>query len=347
MKRCLSFLLFTFAAMLALAIASPAQTTSGYSVVKTFTLGGDGGWDYVNIDVPAKRLYIARSTRVMVVDTETGKLIDELQGTNGVHGLAVASKLGRGVSSNGKDNTATIFDLKTLKPVATVKTGTKPDAIMFDPASKHVLVFNAGSNTATVVDVEKAEAVGTIALPGRPESGVSDGKGKVYVNLEDVAHIAVIDVTANKVVSDWKLEGCEEPTGIAMDRKNRILFSGCHNKVMPIVNADSGKQLATLPIGQGVDAVAFDPETQFAFSSNGEGTLTVIHEDSKDKFSVVENVKTQPGAKTMALDPKSHNIYLVSAKFEQAAPVSADAPKPKRKMIPDSFFVLVMGKSKP
>jgi DNA-binding beta-propeller fold protein YncE len=344
MKRFLSFVLFAFAAMLSLTIASHAQTASGYHVAKTFHLGGEGGWDYVNFDASSNRLYIARATRVMVVDTESGKLVGELPGTNGVHGVALVSKLGRGVTSNGKDNSATIFDLKTLKPIATVKTGGKPDAILFDKASGHVLTFNGGSNNATVIDVEKAEAVATIALPGRPETGVSDGKGKVFINLEDIAHIAVIDVNANKVVSDWKLEGCEEPTGIAMDRKNRILFSGCHNKVMPIMNADSGKQLATLPIGQGVDAVAFDPETQFAFSSNGEGTVTVVHEDSPEKFSVVENVKTMPGAKTMALDPKSHKIYLVTAKFDQPAPASADAPKPKRVMIPDSFAVLVAEK---
>ncbi len=186
----------------------------------------------------------------MVVDAETGKLIDELQGTNGVHGFAIVSKLGLGVSSNGKDASATIFDLKTLKPIKTVKTGEKPDAILFDNSSKHVLTFNGGSNSATVIDIEKAEAVATIALPGRPETGVSDGKGKVFLNLEDIAHIAVIDMNANKVVSDWKLEGCEGPTGLAMDRKNRRLFSGCHNKVMPILDADSGKQLASLPIGR-------------------------------------------------------------------------------------------------
>jgi DNA-binding beta-propeller fold protein YncE len=345
MKRSLSFLFVALAAVLVTAIASAAQTTSGYHVAKTLEIGGEGGWDYVNFDASSNRLYIARATRVMVVDVESGKLVGELPGTNGVHGVALVSKLGRGVSSNGKDNSATIFDLKTLKPIATVKTGEKPDAILYDKFSGYVLTFNGGSNTATVIDVEKAEAVATIALPGRPETGVSDGQGKVFLNLEDIAHVVVIDMKTNKVVNDWKLEGCEEPTGLAMDKKNRRLFSGCHNQVMPILNADNGQQLATLPIGKGVDAVAFDPETQLAFSSNGEGTLTVVHEDSPDTFSVVENVQTQPGAKTMALDPKSHNIYLVSAKFEPVPPATADTPRPKRKMIPDSFFVLVMGKS--
>jgi DNA-binding beta-propeller fold protein YncE len=340
--------LLQFAALAAVSImsmAGTAQTASGYHVAKTFQIGGDGGWDYVNFDATSHRLYIARATRVMVVDVESGKLVGELPDTNGVHGVAIVSKLGRGVTSNGKDNSATIFDLNSLKPIATVKTGEKPDAILYDKFSGFVLTFNGGSNSATVIDVEKAEAVATIALPGRPETGVSDGNGKVYLNLEDIAHIVVIDMKANKVVSDWKLEGCEEPTGLAMDKKNHLLFSGCHNQVMPILNADSGKQLATLPIGKGVDAVAFDHETQLAFSSNGEGTLTVVHEDSPEKFSVVENVQTQPGAKTMSLDPKSHNIYLVSAKFEPAPPATADTPRPKRKMIPDSFVVLVMGKS--
>ncbi len=345
MKRDKSFLLATFAAVLAMSIAGAAQTTSGYHIAKTFEIGGDGGWDYVNIDATSNRLYIARATRVMVVDVESGKLVGELPGTKGIHGVALVNKLGRGVTSNGKDNSATIFDLKTLKPIASVKTGEKPDAILYDKSSGYVLTFNGGSNSATVIDVEKAEAVATIVLPGRPETGVSDGEGKIFLNLEDIAHIVEIDIKSDKVVNDWKLEGCEGPTGLAMDKKNRLLFSGCHNQVMPILNADSGKQLATLPIGQGVDAVAFDPETQLAFSSNGEGTLTVVHEDSPDKFSVVENVQTQPGAKTMSLDPNSHNIYLVSAKYEPAPPATADAPRPKRKMIPDSFFVLVMGKS--
>lgn len=345
MKRSFPLILVAFAALLVMAIASPAQTTSGYRVAKTFEIGGDGGWDYVNFDASSNRLYIARATRVMVVNVESGKLVGELPGTNGIHGVALVNKLGRGVTSNGKDNSATIFDLKTLQPVATVKTGEKPDAILYDKFSGFVLTFNAGSNSATVIDVEKAEAVATIALPGRPETGVSDGKGKVFLNLEDIAHIVVIDMKANKVVSNWKLEGCEEPTGLAMDKKNRLLFSGCHNQVMPILNADSGKQLATLPIGKGVDAVAFDPETQLAFSSNGEGTMTVVHEDSPDKFRVLESVQTQPGAKTMSLDPKSHNIYLVSAKYEPAPIATAETPRPKRKMIPDSFFVLVMGKS--
>lgn len=347
MKRTLSFALVAFAAALVMAIASSAQTTSGYHIAKTLEIGGDGGWDYVNFDPSSNRLYIARSTRVMIVDVESGKLVGELPGTNGIHGVALVHKLGRGVTSNGKDNSATIFDLTTLKPIATVQTGVKPDAILFDKFSGYVLTFNGGSNSATVIDVEKAQAVATIALPGRPETGVSDGHGKVFVNLEDIAHIVVIDMKANKVISDWKLDGCEGPTGLAMDKKNRRLFSGCHNQVMPILNADSGEQLATLPIGKGVDAVAFDPETQFAFSSNGDGTLTVVHEDSPAKFSVVENVQTQPGAKTMSLDPKSHNIYLVSAKFEPTPPPSADTPRPKRKMIADSFFVLVMGNAKP
>jgi DNA-binding beta-propeller fold protein YncE len=345
MKR-ISLLYFAAcAAVLIMSIAGAAQTASGYHVAKTFEIGGDGGWDYVNIDGSSNRLYIARATRVMVVDVASGKLVGELPDTNGVHGIAIVSKLGRGVTSNGKDNSATIFDLKTLKPIATVKTGEKPDAILYDKSSGYVLTFNGGSNSATVIDVEKAEAVATIALPGRPETGVSDGEGKVFLNLEDIAHIVEIDMKADKVVSDWKLEGCEGPTGLAMDKKNRILFSGCHNQAMPILNADSGKQLATLPIGKGVDAVAFDPETQLAFSSNGEGTLTVVHEDSPDQFSVVETVQTQPGAKTMSLDPNSHNIYLVSAKYEPAPLATADTPRPKRKMIPDSFFVLVMGKS--
>lgn len=342
--RFLKFTLVLAFAVGALLQSATAQPPSGYRVSQRFELGGEGGWDYLSLDASAHRLYIARATRVMVVDVDSGKLAGEVPGTNGVHGVALIPKLGRGVTSNGRDNSATIFDLKTLKSIATVKTGEKPDSIIYDKASQHVLAFNGNSNNVTVIDPEKAEVVATIALPGRPETGVADGKGKVFVNLEDIAHLAVIDTTTNKAVDNWTLTGCEEPIGLAMDKKNRRLFAGCHNKVMAVADADTGKVLASLPIGGGVDAVVFDHATQLAFSSNGEGTLTVVHEDSPDKFSVVENVPTEPGARTLALDSASHKIYLATAKFGPAPAATADTPRPKKPMIPDSFVVLVVSK---
>ena len=221
-------------------------------------------------------------------------------------------KLGRGVTSNGRDNSATIFDLKTLAPIATVKTGAKPDAILFDTFSGLVLTFDGKSNDATLIDPEKAVAVGAIALPGRPETGVSDGKGKVFVNLEDKNLIAVIDVAARKVLASWPLTGCEEPTGLAMDTANRRLFSGCHNGTLVVVDADSGRNVQKLAIGNGVDAVAYDKDTGLVFTSNGEGNISVIHQEGPDQYTSLANVPTQPGAKTMALDAGKHVAYTVA-----------------------------------
>jgi WD40 repeat protein len=300
--------------VLMMSLAGPlvqAQKTSEYKVSRRITLGGEGGWDYLAFDAEAHRLYIARATRVMVVDVESAKLVGEIPNTNGVHGVALVQKLGRGVTSNGRDNTATIFDLKTLAPIATVKTGAKPDAILFDSLSGLVLTFDGKSNDATLIDPEKAVALGAIALPGRPETGVSDGKGKVFVNLEDKNLIAVIDVAARKVTASWPLTGCEEPTGLAMDIANRRLFSGCHNGTLVVMDADTGRNLQKLAIGNGVDAVAFDKGASLIFTSNGEGNVSVIQQQDPDQYTSLANVSTQKGAKTMALDSNKHVVYTV------------------------------------
>jgi hypothetical protein len=299
--------------MLALAGAlAQAQTSSGYSVSRRVTLGGAGGWDYLTFDSEARRLYVARATRVMVIDVDSGKPVGEIPNTNGVHGVALVHKLGRGITSNGKDDSATLFDLKTLAPIATVKTGGKPDAILFDPFSGLVLTFDGNSNDTTLIDPGKAVAVGTIALPGRPETGVSDGNGKIFVNLEDKNMIAVIDVAARKVLATWPLTGCEEPTGLAMDAANRRLFSGCHNGALIVVDADSGRNVQKLAIGNGVDATAYDKEAGLVFTSNGEGNLSVIRQEGPDKYTSFANVPTQKGAKTMALDAGKHVVYSVA-----------------------------------
>jgi DNA-binding beta-propeller fold protein YncE len=297
-----------------------AQTSSGYKVSRRVSLGGEGGWDYLTFDTEARRLYVARATRVMVIDVDAGKLAGEISNTLGVHGVALVHKLGRGVTSNGKDNTASIFDLKTLALIATVKTGGKPDAILCDSFTGFVLTFNGASNNVTLIDPEKAVAVGTIALPGRPETGISDGLGKVFVNLEDKNAIAVIDMKARKVVATWTLDGCEEPTGLSFDSGSRRLFSGCHNSTLVVVDADSGKNVQKLTIGNHVDAVTFNKQKKLVFTSNGEGNISVIRQESADKYSSYENVPTAQGTKTLALDPDKHRLYTVANVLSPESP---------------------------
>jgi WD40 repeat protein len=304
---CLPLLLLALAGALA-----QAQEPSGYKVSQRITLGGEGGWDYLTFHAEAHRLYITRATRVMVFDVDSGKLVGEIPNTSGVHGVALVQKLGRGVTSNGRDNSATIFDLKTLATITTVKTGAKPDAILFDSFSGLVLTFDGKDNDVTLIDPGKAAAVGSIALPGRPETGVSDGKGKVFVNLEDKNMIAVIDVAARKVLASWPLAGCEEPTGLIMDVARRRLFSGCHNGTLVVMDAGTGRNLQKLAIGNGVDAVAYDKEAALIFTSNGEGNVSVIKQDGPDKYTSLASVPTQKGAKTMALDAGKHVVYSVA-----------------------------------
>lgn len=307
-KFCLSILMLTLVG----ALAAQSQKTSGYTVSKRITLGGEGGWDYLTFDGETRHLYIARATRVMVIDIDTGKQIGEIPNTNGVHGVALVQKSGLGVTSNGRDDAATIFDLKTLAPIATVKTGSKPDAILFDPFSGLVLTFNGKSNNATLIDPEKAVAVGTIALPGRPETGVSDGKGKIFVNLEDKNQIAVLDVASRKAVATWPLTECDEPTGLALDNVNHRLFSGCHNGVLVVMDADSGRNVLKLEIGKGVDAVAYDEKLALVFTSNAEGNISVIQQEGSDMYTSLASVPTQKGARTMALDAGKHVVYSVA-----------------------------------
>jgi YVTN family beta-propeller protein len=317
---------------------------SGYHVVQTWKIGGDGGWDYLKIDSQARRLYISRATRVLVIDADSGKSVGEIPDTPGVHGIALAPEFSKGFTSNGRENTVNVFDLATLKVLNKIKVGARPDAIIYDPATKRVFTFNAGSQDATAIDAAKGEVVGSIPLGGKPEFAASDSKGTVFVNLEDKNQLFALDPDKLTVKQRWDLPGCEEPSGLAMDQKNRRLFVGCGNKTMPIVDADSGKILTTLPIGDGVDATAFDDATGLAFASCGEGVLTVVREDSPDKFSVVENVPTQKGARTMALDSKTHNAYTVTAKFGPPPAPTADQPHPRASLIPDTFVVLVVGK---
>ncbi|MGH7784064.1 MAG: YncE family protein [Candidatus Binatia bacterium] len=323
--------------------ASFGQSGSGYHLVDEIKVGGEGGWDGLVADAEGRRLYVSHATRVIVIDTQTDKVVGEIPNTNGIHCIALAEKLGRGFTSNGRDNSVTIFDLKTLKVLGTVPTGKNPDAISYDPASKRVFAFNGGSSDVTVIDAAEGKVVGTIPLNGKPEFSTVDGAGTVFVNLEDKSEVLAIDAAKMTVRSRWPLAPGEEPTGLALDPKTMRLFSAC-KKRMVILDAASGKVLSDLPTGQGTDGAEFDPHNRFAFASNGEGTLTVVREESKDKFSVVENVPTRRGARTMAIDTKTHKVYLPTAKFGETPAPTAQQPRPRAPIIPDSFVVLVYAK---
>jgi DNA-binding beta-propeller fold protein YncE len=325
-------------------VGSRAAAPAGYHVMKTYKLGGEGGWDYLLVDSAARRVYISRSTHVMVVDADTGAIVGDIPNTPGVHGVALVPDLNKGYTSNGRDSSSTVFDLKTLKTLGTVKVGQNPDAITYDDVSKRVFTFNGASHDATAIDVKTDTVAGTIPLGGKPETGVADEHGHIFVNVEDKSEIVDIDTRKLTAVAHWSLAPCEEPTGLAMDRKHRRLFAGCSNKLMAVVNADTGKVVATPPVGSGVDASGFDPSTDLAFTSNGEGTLTVVHEDSPDKFTVVETVQTQRGARTMSVDTKTHRVFLVSAEFGPPPPATAERPRPRPSVVPGSFTLIVLEK---
>jgi len=325
--------------------ATSEPGASGYSLMKTIKLGGEGGWDYITFDSDTHRLFISRGTKVVVLDVNTEQVVGEIPNTQGVHGIALATELGRGFVSDGRSNDVTIFDLKTLKTIGTVPAGTNPDAIVYDPASKRVFTMNGRSKDATAIDAASGKVVATIPLAGKPEFAVAGGRGGVFVNIEDKNEISRIDSDKLQVTATWPLAPCESPSGLSMDRVNRRLFAGCDNKMMAVVDADTGKLLATPPIGEGVDACGFDPGTEYAFASNGQSaTLTVVHEDSPTKFSVVEDVPTKRGARTMTLDRETHQVFLVTADFGPAPAATADNPHPRPQILPGTFVVLVYAK---
>jgi len=318
---------------------------SGYRLAKSYKLGGEGGWDYLTVDSKSRRVYISRGTHVMVVDADTGAVVGDIPNTNGVHGIAIAPEFDKGFISDGRDGTITVFDLKTLKALGTATAGKNPDAIIYDPASKRVFAFNGTSKDATAVDAKTNNVAGTIALGGKPEAGVADGKGHVFVNIEDTSEIVQFDATKLSVENRWKIAPCDGPSGLAMDQKSRRLFSVCGNKMMVITNADTGQVVTNVPVGSGADGAAFDPETGYALSTNGgDGTLTVVHEDAPDKFSVVENVPTLRRARTIALDARTHSVYTVTAEFGQAPAPTTEQPRPRPPMVPGSFTLLVVSR---
>jgi len=309
-----------------------------FKVLKKYELGGEGGWDYLTADAASRRLFISRGTHVMVMNLDDGKIVGDIPKTAGVHGIALAAKHKRGFTSNGGDSTVTIFDTETLKEVARVKVGTGPDAILYDPATDRVFTMNGRGKDATALDAATGEVVGTVKLDGKPEAAVSDEKGMIYVNLEDKSEIVAFDAKKLEVKSRWPLAPGQEPAGLAIDLANHRLFSTCHNEKMVVLDTNTGKVLANLTIGKGTDAAAFDAEAGLAFSSNRDGTLNVVEAPADGKFSVVANVQTQLGAKTMALDTKTHNIYLATAQFKEAE--AGKRPTP----VPNTFLILVVGK---
>ncbi len=334
---------FVVAASFLLAdFAHAAPGPSGYHVLKTLPIGGKGRWDYCVVDSAARRVYVSHGSHVVVLDADSGVVVGNIPNTLGVHGVALATDLNRGFITAGRAHTIIIFDLKTLKTIDTVKArGINPDAVYYDAGSKRVFAFNGGSANAVAINAADGKVAGMIAVGGKPEFAAGDDKGHVFVNVEDKSQLLEIDAQKLSVLHRWPLAGCKEPSGLAFDQKNRRLFSVCGNQKMMVVNADTGEVVATVPIGEDPDAAGFDPGTQLVFSSNGEsGDLTVIHQDSADKYTVLENVPTRKYARTMAVDFSTHSIFLPFAEFEAVTPKGEEEPPMK----PNTFGVLLVGR---
>jgi DNA-binding beta-propeller fold protein YncE len=321
-----------------------APQASGYHVIRRMPVGGDGNWDYLRVDPDAHRLYISRGTHMMVVDEVSGKVVGDIPDTAGVHGIALATDLGRGFTSNGGSNSVTIVDLKTLKPISEIKIqGGNPDSIIYDPMTKRVFTFNGKTSDSTAIDATSGKVVGTVALGGKPEEPQLDGKGNVFVNIEDKSSLLEFDAKSLAVKGTWPLAPCEGPSALSFDAAHRRLFVAC-DKVMVVVNADTGKVVASPPIGGDPDGNGYDPNTGMLFAACREGLVSVIHQDSADKYSVVGNITTQFGTRTMTLDPKTGHVFTVTADFKPAGPPTPDNPKPRPQPIAGSFVVLEIGK---
>ncbi len=333
--------LAAFATVLLLLPLSTQAPIANYHVTATYLLGGEGGWDYLTYDTSARRLFISRATHVMVVDPETGKMIGDVAKTPGVHGIALAPELNKGFTSNGADGTVTVFELSTLKALDTIATGAKnPDGIAYDSVTQRVFTFNGGSNDATAIDARTNRVVATIPLGGRPEFPAVDGRGTIYDNVESTNEIVAIDARTARIIKRYPLGSCKSPSGLSMDQAHRRLFTACDGE-MGIVDADSGDVIATVPTGAGTDATRFDANTGFAFASNGRAaTLTVVHEDNPDHYTVVQNAQTVAGARTMALDPASGNVFLVTAKLIENP--NATSYRDRYRVVPGTFELLVV-----
>ncbi len=322
-----------------------AEEQSNYKFIKNIPIGGEGGWDYLSIDEKARKLYVTHASKIVVVDLTQDKVVGEIADTPGVHGFAIAPDLGRGFSSNGAESRVSVVDLKTFKTIAKVETGENPDAILDDSTYSEVYAFNGRGKSATVINAKSHNVIATVPLSGKPEFAAADGLGeRVFCNNEDKNEVAVIDMKTHAVTATWPLSPGEEPTGMAFDAVHHRLFVGCHNKLMTMLDSDTGKVVAKAPIGAGVDACAFDDAKQLAFASCGDGTVTIAKEEALDKLTVVQTLTTEPGARTMALDPGTHRIYTCTAKI---APDTGPSPSPgehrRPNYVPGTFHVLVYG----
>ena len=321
----------------------PAVPAPHYTLSARFPIGGEGGWDYLVVEPESRRVFVSHATHVVVLDADSGKVVGDLPGTDGVHGIALATDLGKAFTSNGRAGTVTIFDLATLKKVGEAKaTGENPDAILYDAFTKRVFTFNGRGKNATAFDATTGAVVGTIPLGGKPEFPAADGAGRVFVNVEDKNEVVAFDSKKLEVLAHWPIAGCEEPASMAIDPKKGRLFVGCHNKTLAVVSLSDGKVVAKVPIGQGNDAAVFDQASGLVFASNGDGTLTVIREKGAGVFEVLQTVETKKGARTMALDPKSRRLFLPAADYGAVPAATTENPRPRAPMVAGSFELLVV-----
>ena len=338
-----------FRLLLAVVLVSPSLKAQpvGFQLIKKTVIGGEGGWDYLAVDAENRRLYVSHSSRVEVLNADTHEKVGEISNLQGVHGIAIAAKKGRGITTNGRTNNATIFDIKTLAIIAEVPTGKNPDALLYDEFSDRVYIFNHSGGDATVVDISTGKVTGTIVLGGEAlEAGASDGKGTIFVNLEDVNEIVSFDTKTLTIKNRWKIAPGEEPTGLAIDTKTHRLFTVCHNELMMILDSDNGNIVAQVPIGKRVDGVVFDPSTKQAISSNGEGTISIVQEVSANEFKALESVKTEVGARTIAFDSKTHHVFVSSAQYGTAPAPTTENPRPRPPVLPGTFMIVELGKNK-
>jgi DNA-binding beta-propeller fold protein YncE len=320
--------------------AAAVQPVGGYHLLKKIVLGGEGFWDYLTLDSQNRTLYIAHGDRVEILNVDSAVKSDPITGLSGIHGVALAPESGRGFISNGRTDSLVVFDLKTRQKTGEVKTGANPDAVLYDSFSRRVFSFNGRSADATAIDAASNNVAGTIPLGGKPEFAVSDGQGNIFVNIEDTSEIVNFDARTLQVLHRWKLAPGEEPSGLALDKKNKRLLSVCGNNLLVVINAETGAIIGNLPIGAGSDGVKFDPGNGLIFSSNGEGTLTVIHQDTPDQYAVRETIPTARGARTLAIDPKTHHVFVVTAEFGPAPAATPERPRPRPIIIPGTFMLL-------
>lgn len=331
-------------AIVQLSIYSNAQT-SGFTLLKKFVIGGEGGWDYLSVDSQNRRLYVSHSTQVEVLNADTHEKVGTIPNLQGVHGAIAVPKAGRGITTNGRSSTVTIFDLKTLSTIVELPAGKNPDALFYDNFSDRVYVFNHTGGSCTVVDIGAGIVTGTVELGGQAvEAGALDEKGTIFVNLEDTNEIVSFDTKSLAVKNRWKIAPGEEPTGLAIDRETHRLFTVCHNEWMIVLDSDNGKIVAQVPIGKRVDGVVFDPSTNQAISSNGEGSITIVQEVSANEFKAIETVKTEVGARTIALDHKTHHVFVSTAQYGTAPAATTENPRPRPPVLPGTFMVLELGK---